>query len=642
MIRTILGYILIYISIVLGSIFIANKFNKKIESCIAIDILLKMILMYIFGICNLLFIGLIVCISTSILLGIITIVKQRNNVEFKEKILTNAFYFFTIIYFCFTIFTYSKMSWLWDEYSHWSLASKEMFYTNKLLPESGILIVKYPPFPTIWQYLFNKTVGIYSQGTEIFADYILGFALLLPLFESVNSKSKMQNITVAITIICIPAILHALMFYEGIYADAILGMLMGYILCQIYFQKDVKFQKLSILVAFITMTLTKETGFYISLILICSYILTIIIGKIKQKCNIKKYIIENKREIINITILIIILIVTTFSWKIYSKDMQTAVGDFEVYKKEESEEKYIGITEAIQTSLTTLLGSTSKSIDYDQSNRFLFEAMSGQYSLTAPIKITITYVIILMIIASIILYKYISKEEKNKYKTIIQTIFIGLIIYILFLQLAYLVKFGMYERIIHASLDRYINTYLLGILILLITIIIKRMSNSCKNKKYIFTIFTMFILLITRINTITNATIASGAYNAQVRYKLQDMIEIESYFENNLENGARIYVVNQEKDNTLESIYIKYLVAPKFKILANPVFSQELEESLNEDILEVWNKILIEKYDYVYIYKKDEYFEKKAKKLFEEEIKEKAIYKIEKQENTIKLVEYKK
>lgn len=640
-IRTILGYIIIYISIVFGSIFIANKFNKKIESCIVIDILFKMILMYIFGLCNLLYMGSLVTITISIILGVITLIKQRKNTEFKEKILTNGFGFFTIIYFAFMIFTYGKTSYLWDEYSHWSLASKEMFYTNKLLPENNILIVKYPPFPTILQYLFNRTIGIYSQGTEIFANYILGFSLLLPLFENINSKSKMQNICIGLTIFCIPAIFSSIIFYEGIYVDSILGILIGYIFYQIYNQKDKKFLKLSILLAFITMSLTKATGLYIALIIICSYILTIIIEIITKKYNIKKYITTNKRKIISIIILIVILMLTALSWKIYSKEMQTAITDFEVYKKEESKEKNLRLIEATGTIATTLLGSTGKSADYDQSNRLLFKELTTQYSLKAPIRITIMYVIILMAIASIVIYKFLNKEQKSKYKNTIIAIIIGLIVYIAFLQLAYLVKFGFEERIIHASLDRYINTYLLGFFILLVSIIIKKIVNTNKNQKNILAIFIMCILLITQIQQITDATIASGTYNAQMRYELKDMNKMSEFLNESLEDGERVYVVNQNPNYSLKETYIKYILAPKFKTQVNPRFDKELAERLDGDILEVWSKILTQKYDYIYIYKNDDYFEEMSKDLFEGEIKENIIYKIDKQENKIKFIKYK-
>lgn len=639
-IKTILGYVLIYTSIVFGSIVIVSKFNKKIESCIVLDILLKMISMYIFGICNLLFVGLVITLSVPIILGIITLIKQKKNIEFKEKVLTNAFYFFTIIYFSFMIFTYGKMSWLWDEYSHWSLAAKEMFYTNKLLPESGILIVKYPPFPTILQYLFTRTIGIYSQGTEIFANYILGFSLLLPLFENINTKNKMQNICITITILCIPAIFNSIIFYEGIYTDSILGILIGYIFLQLYLQKDEKFSKLSILLALITMTLTKVTGFYIALILICSHILILIIEAIIRKYNIKKYIIENRMKIIYIIILFIILILTTLSWKIYSKDMQTAVMDFEVYKKEEKKDKHLELLEAIQTPVTTLLGSTEKSANYDQSNRLLFEAMTTQYSIKTPVKISIMSGIILIAILCTIIYKYV-KEEKRKYRTMMISTFIGLIVYIAFLQLAYLVKFSIEENLIHASLDRYINTYLLGFLILIISIIIKEMSNSNKNEKYKFAIFTMCILLLTQIQNITDASIASGTYNAQMRYELKDINEMSNFLNENLENGERIYVVNQNQNYSLKETYIKYVLAPKFKTQVNPRFDDELAQKLEGNTLEVWSKILNQKYDYIYTYKTDKYFKEMANELFEGEIKENVIYKIDKKDNRIKFIEYK-
>ena len=257
----IIKYLLIYISIILGSIGIATIFNKKIEKCIAIDMCIKMIVLYFFGLIKQLSLGAYIALYLPILFGIIVLIQNRKNEKLKENIITPAMFFFTIIYFLFIIIDYTKVSNLWDEYTYWSFASKNMYSYNCLLEYLPIeLNLLYPPMPTIWQYFFTRSLNYYSQGIEIFANQILGFAMLLPLFEKVNRESsKISKICTSILLICLPTIFSYITFYENNYADVLLGLFIGYILYQLYHEKDKKFLYLSLGATLAILTLTKLT-----------------------------------------------------------------------------------------------------------------------------------------------------------------------------------------------------------------------------------------------------------------------------------------------------------------------------------------------------------------------------------------------
>ena len=199
-----LRYILLYIIIIFGSIFISSKLKKKIDSSIIINFLCIIIILYIFGIFNLLNIGVWVISFLELILGSITIAKYIKNKQLhvlKENILTTGFIFFTIIYFVFAITTINKYLSNWDQFSYWSYAAKDMYYTNNLVITTSIG-VQYPPMPTILEFFFMKVIGLYAQGIEAFAVQLLGFSLLLPLFEKIKngkiakislSMKKMKN-----------------------------------------------------------------------------------------------------------------------------------------------------------------------------------------------------------------------------------------------------------------------------------------------------------------------------------------------------------------------------------------------------------------------------------------------------------------
>ena len=217
MIRIIIGYILLYFVIMLESTFISYKTKKSLSSSIPIDILTKISVLYVFGLFNILLIGVITTTVVSIILGIYALVKM--NKTQRNTLVDFGTIFFSIVYFVLSITTYERISNIWDEFTCWSLFTKKMFITN--IYETDW----YPPVPTIWQYYCCKLIGNYTQGIEMFGLYIFSFSLLLPLFNIKKEKSLIYNLVLSAIIICLPGIFSETYFYEAPYADAILGLL---------------------------------------------------------------------------------------------------------------------------------------------------------------------------------------------------------------------------------------------------------------------------------------------------------------------------------------------------------------------------------------------------------------------------------
>lgn len=639
------GYLEIYISIILGSIFFANLFQKRIEACIVIDLFLKMVLMYLFGLMNQLFFGVIIVNILSIFLGIGSIIKNRRKKNMKENIVTNGFFFFSVIYFVFIIFTLNRVTNLWDEYSYWSIITKKMFYSNQLI-NSGMTIF-YPPFPTILQYFFAKTLNCYTQAIELFANYILGFSMLLPLFEKVRTNKKIPNLAISIIILCIPAIFDYILFYQANYADAILGFLIGYILYQVYHEKKQSFLLLSLLLAFIILTLTKATGFYIAGILISVILLQKILeieGKGKEKVrNLIKYLKQHKKVIFFGVGIIGIIIVLYFSWNNKIKNYPEYKDEIDQQYSQKVSQNFT-ITDAIKTIFTTLVGSNEKTIYYDSSNRLFFTALYTQYSIMQPIKISVIGFLLLYLIVTMIIYQFWMKEkEKKKYKSFMIATIVGLFLYFLFLQIAYLTKFGILEALKHASFNRYVNTYYLGIFFFLLSIIVTKIEETNKNLDIKYLLLIGIILLITPFNILTDATIASGNKSVMVGGELIDARNAAIQLKEKLKPEDRIYLVNQESDTSVTSWQLKYFLVPEIDIKTTRQFSETMEDAFQgENLLENWKQNLSSNYDYLYVFKTDEYFNTFASSLFEHhEIKEKTIYKIEKENSTLKLIEVK-
>lgn len=88
----ILRYILLYLIIISGSIFISYKTNKKIEKCIAPNIAIIILVLYIFGMFEILKYGVWV-------IGILNIIARnichsKNTKKYKRKYFNTRFYLF--------------------------------------------------------------------------------------------------------------------------------------------------------------------------------------------------------------------------------------------------------------------------------------------------------------------------------------------------------------------------------------------------------------------------------------------------------------------------------------------------------------------------------------------------------------------
>ena len=122
MIRIIIGYIMLYFVIMLGSTFISYKTKKSLSSSIPIDILTNIAVLYVFGLFNIILIGVITTSVISILLGIYAFIKM--NKTQRDSLVDFGTIFFSIVYVVFSITTYERLSNIWDEFSYWSYELK--------------------------------------------------------------------------------------------------------------------------------------------------------------------------------------------------------------------------------------------------------------------------------------------------------------------------------------------------------------------------------------------------------------------------------------------------------------------------------------------------------------------------------------
>lgn len=593
MIRIIIGYILLYFVIMLGSTFISYKTKKSLSSSIPIDILTKISVLYVFGLFNILLIGVITTTVVSIILGIYALVKM--NKTQRNTLVDFGTIFFSIVYFVLSITTYERISNMWDEFTCWSLFTKKMFITN--IYETDC----YPPVPTIWQYYCCKLIGNYTQGIEMFGLYIFSFSLLLPLFNIKKEKSLIYNFALSIIIICLPGIFSETYFYEAPYADAILGLLLGYIFVERIFNTKYTY---SLVVALFVLALTKGTGFYIAITtLICFFVYDVI----KQIRNKEK--IDKKKRISKIIIFLLILS-SLASWNIYKNLNITRKENINIISESKLDET--GIKRFITSFFTVLMKTTSSSLMADMIQDNLITMLIKGSLINSYIQLSIGGFTLLVAFGFLLIYK-----KNNKAKNVAIYTFGGLILYIGFLQLAYFTKFNMQEALTHNSFSRYMSSYYIAMLMTFIALVID--SKSADYKRDI-TALMIIILTLTPLKDIANITINSGFYNYKMKKELSTIMEETNKLKQEVPANSKIYVINQQ----LEDNKFKYYMLPENNVEMGIYFGNNFAQNEKEQ----FENILYNTYDYVYIRATDDYFNNNYQELFNEKIEKKATYKV--------------
>lgn len=593
MIRIIIGYILLYFVIMLGSTFISYKTKKSLSSSIPIDILTKISVLYVFGLFNILLIGVITTTVVSIILGIYALVKM--NKTQRDTLVDFGTIFFSIIYGIFAITTYERLSNMWDEFTCWSLFTKKMFITN--IYETDC----YPPVPTIWQYYCCKLIGNYTQGIEMFGLYIFSFSLLLPLFNIKKEKSLIYNLALSVIIICLPGIFSETYFYEAPYADAILGLLLGYIFVERIFNRKYTY---SLLVALFVLALTKGTGFYIAITTLICFFVYDAIKQIRNKERI------DKKKCISKIIIFLLILSSLASWNIYKNLNITRKDNINIIY--DSKLDATGIKRFITSFYTASMKTTSSSLMADMIQENLITKIIDENLTKGYFQLSIGGVTLLLAFGFVLLYK-----KNNKVKNVAIYTFGGLILYIVFLQLAYFTKFNMQEALTHNSFSRYMSSYYIAILMTFIALVID--SKSADYKRDI-TALMIIILTLTPLKDIANITINSGFYNYKMKKELSTIIEETNKLKQEVPANSKIYVINQQ----LEDNKFKYYMLPENNVEMGIYFGNNFAQNEKEQ----FENILYNTYDYVYIRAMDDYFNNNYQELFNEKIEKKATYKV--------------
>lgn len=579
-------------------------------------------------------IGLIINIlfAISFICILLYYIFKRKSIEFfKELYFSKGFYSFCLIYICIYFFNFNRTFTQWDEFSHWGVMVKEMFRLDKFysIDASTLMVHKdYPPIIQLFEMFFAQISGGYKETYLLRAVHLFSFSLFIPSICDVEKNFSKVKVIIKSFFMLGSGFLILLFFDQHgiintIYTDYIIAILVAYLLAVILFEKNTlstfNLIRLSIGCAFLV--LTKQIALVLYLMILFMFIVDILL---KNKFKVKK--ILNKKNIITalgVTLLIIVIpMLCWLGWNMYVEQLNA-----------EQQFKFSDLK--ISEVNNIIVGISGEQYQQQAANNFI-SALKTCSMTTSTISLSYFQCMALVLILLVILWWFSGDLFcKEKISILGITLSIGSIGYAFVMLVTYIFSFGEREGPALASFNRYMPTYILICMTLLLMIF--TYIDNHKDKKTISIKFYSILFVVLFI-------IQSPSQTVKCIPKLS--MNTENYFEilandiiSNTEENSSVYIIAQNTDSYYQ-FFIKYFMDSYNVNLIN--YNLPIEDDENYDYYGYFNneiKNYMLEYDFLYLANIDENFIKNYSFMFDDitTVKNLSLYKINKDNGNLAL-----
>ena len=555
------------------SISIKEILKIKIEEALTVSLFGTFLLLYIFGLFNLLKFGLyftlIITIATFIN-DIILIIKRK--IKIKEIITLPLIIYIIII---FIIYHQAiKLNFVYyDEFMFWGTNLKTMFSYDLLWAEKSIdgIHLVYPPFTALAEYFFLKIHQEFNEGIAYFGIILLIISSLLPILknETYSIKSFFKVIFIFISIVLTSMLFNFLL--ANLSVDLILGVVFGVIMYLVY-EADNKKDYIVISILMASITLMKPNGILFAGI----GIMQLFFKKLFYLFLNRKSI--NKKEIIKnfsgVFILLLLIISTSLSWKTYYTLNGKKLDD----RHDKNTTETINVKEFINASL--LNGKASER--NTQISRDFYNKMDKDKISNTKYFNTVNSIWLLINIVFILVFIFMKK--RSNFISNMLSINLGFLLYIVSNIIVFMFIFQINQGEMLMGFERYMPTYLIAMIINLFFII-----TSCVNIKTFFLVVIYLVLSYTGFNSERVGVII----NDITFWNANDIIK-------NVKDNEKVFIIDQKLDAGFEFVETKYLISP---IKTNLLY----EWNIGYSTYNIFYKLALTKEEFIKLLKKDNY-----------------------------------
>lgn len=614
------------------SLALMTVWNRKWEETVGVSLIAIVFVMYVAGLTEHLLQGIyLVYFLSAICLGIAIFIYNRKQMTirdlFSPGLAVYGLLFLLILINC-------KGAWLarWDEYSHWGLAVKDMFYYDSFAKHFGttVLLPRYLPFSTLVEYFFVFANGLFSQDLLYVAYQTTLLSALILICRAAHNRWK--YLLPAVSIIVFVPVIFFIDSYNCIYVDPLMAALMAYVLICYFSEEMSVFNMLRIAGGLFALTMTKDAGVAIAGMLA---LIMLADSLYRQFYKDKKQF----KEMIFPGCCLLLVLLFYLSWQVYlsvpvNVPMQETQSSADT-SADTGVDTGGNVEEVVFTGTVSASGITLGGIfELIQGNAPEYKYQSIKNCLVAVFddetfrfgSIGISYgdlFIIILIVIGILHYLGVWGERSKKMLSFGVLVFMGALGYGAFMEIMYIYAFPEHEALILNSYGRYFGAYACGSIIAFLYLIL------CHAAERIISLLMTAVLLISV--PMEGFVVKNMDYQITENeiYGTDDMAEVLRSFS---QKGEKIYYIYNNGPGYSYLIFhntVSPLLASleRYNILSSKESIAKQMALYEENLIEVkgtpivvdlasWEKELKE-YNYVFIQHPDEMFVEDYGILFE-------------------------
>ncbi len=622
--------------------------NRKWEEVVGLSLICVVAVLYAVGWIEQLELGVWIVFALAaiaLLLAVFLYLKKGHDIS---SLLSPGLFVWGIIFLLILVGTHGAWLARADEYTHWGLAVKDMFFYDSFGKHfnTTVKLPRYMPFSTLIEYFFVYTNGMFAEDI-VYVGFLTSLLSVMVLVCRPAQKKLCYLWPLLATMIFVP-----LIFFQDvsncIYVDPMLAVFAAYAFICYFGEERSVFNWLRIAGAMFGLVMTKDIG-----VIIAGLLAVVMIADVLwQQIRMKK--LEIKQLVMPVCCLVLV-VVFFFSWQIYM-GIPVKVPEDYVATQQPAQEfaDTLSASKLSVSGIINVLTGNGESYQYKTMKNLLSTLFDGETYRLGNLGVSyMDIAIVVLWITSILVYFKWFRKENEKMLSFGIFSFIAGLGYCACLGILYIFAFSPEEAFGLASHERYLASYLCAVVVAFLYLVCKRLAESQeeeKKKSFLVAICISVCLLLwvpVKHFVWTNMDIN---ISKDMKYGFEEMEEVLRSFSDKAEN---VYFICSNSDggsrNMFQNSACPLLIPYKEGNLAASAEAIEMQKLLyKEQGIDMKEKTLLstdewaerlQVCDYVFVLHADEAFRSDYAGLFEEPetIKMGAFYQVNKADSEVKL-----
>lgn len=606
-----------------GALLMKVRFEQMLPLACSLIILV----LYVCGLAGLLAFGVPILVGLSVLCAAFCIYwLYKHPAERKKAVLgylcTPGLVAFLVFVAAIYVYDIGRLLSEWDEFTHWGLVVKNMANLDALgnTPGATTYFLDYPPSAALFLYFFQAFYPAFNESYLMIAQAVLSVSFLLPVFAEV-SWQRWKALFFLLPLCAFLPMAFYPTFFSTLYVDALLGLQFAYLL-YLYFSAPrlSGFLLFQLSVGSAVLCLTKPSGLGLAGIALALIALDLLLHGKKQAAQYLSARGSGARlwgRCLCLGAPLFSLLAANLSWKLRLSALHIG--------------PHFDTGEITLSGLFELFGGTAPGYRYQTLQAFnsrVFGLSESGFTVRSNSSVFFWILLALAVVAA---FYFLCQNRAAfvRMRTVCLGLVVSFMLYALYLLLLYLFTYSEAEAQNLASCDRYLYTFLLGMLTFFCFMLVHMGARLSAKPFYALCAGVLVLCLAVSPNSIRIPANLGEQKQATVtqRGRYAQAEKAASV----LDRGACVYVISQN-DPTLGLDYftLRYVMTPaqvqqrgegqSWRDVSYSLGAPYHEnDTQTRDIsAEDWARELAAMYTHVYLLHPDEPFIQRYGSLFED------------------------